>query len=48
MWASDFPWIAENPGYGRMMKVIDELLQQLSDAERAAIIGGTAERFLRL
>ena len=48
MWASDFPWIAENPGYGKMTQVIDELLPQLSEAERAAIMGGTAERFLRL
>ena len=48
MWASDFPWIAENPGYGRMLRVIDELLPQLSDVERTAVMGGTAERFLRL
>jgi predicted TIM-barrel fold metal-dependent hydrolase len=48
LWGSDFPWIVKEPGYGNTRKVIDELLPELSDAEAQAILGGTAQRFLRL
>lgn len=48
MWATDFPWITENPGYKKMTLVIDELLPGLTGNERNAIMGQTAERFLRL
>ena len=47
MWASDAPWIYGEPGYGALTTVLDELLPQLSESERAAIMGGTAQRFLR-
>ncbi len=47
MWATDFPWIMEDPGYGRLTEVIDELLPELTDPERADIMGGTAKRVLR-
>lgn len=47
MWATDFPWILEEPGYGRLTEVIDPLLPDLTDGERAEIMGGAAERFLR-
>ena len=47
MWGTDFPWIVAEPGYGRAMGVIDELLPDLGPAERTAIMGGTAKRFLR-
>jgi predicted TIM-barrel fold metal-dependent hydrolase len=47
MWASDFPWIAEDPGYGKMVGVLDELLPGLSGEERSRIMGGTAREFLR-
>jgi predicted TIM-barrel fold metal-dependent hydrolase len=47
MWASDFPWIVEDPGYGRLFRVLDELLPDLSGEERALIMGETARRFLR-
>jgi len=47
MWASDFPWILDDPGYGALTRVIDELLPGLTAQERADIMGGTARRFLR-
>ncbi len=47
MWASDFPWIVELPGYGALLKVVDELLPGLNGRERDAIMGETAHRFLR-
>jgi len=47
MWATDFPWIIEDPGYGKLVRVLDELLPDLSQAERAEIMGETARRFLR-
>ena len=47
MWATDFPWIAEDPGYGRQVEVVNELIPDLSDDERADIMGRTASQFLR-
>ena len=47
MWATDAPWIYEEPGYGKYTRVIDELLPSISERERADIIGGTAGWFLR-
>ncbi len=47
MWATDFPWIAEDPGYGPLTRLMDELLPDLTEHERADIMGGTAQRFLR-
>ena len=47
MWATDFPWILEEPGYGKLTTVIEELLPDLSDAELADIMGGNAKRILR-
>ena len=47
MWATDAPWIYEEPGYGKYTRVIDELLPNISERERADIIGGTARWFLR-
>ena len=47
MWATDFPWIYQDPGYGRLVEVIDHLLPDLSQSERRAIMGETARRFLR-
>lgn len=44
MWATDFPWIRENPGYGALTCVLDHLLPDLDDADRALIMGGTARR----
>ena len=47
MWATDAPWIYQEPGYGEYTRVIDELLPDLSEQERGEIMGGTAGRFLR-
>lgn len=47
MWASDAPWIYQEPGYGALTTLLDQLLPQLSASERDAIMGGTAQRFLR-
>ena len=47
MWATDFPWILEEPGYGKLTTVIEELLPNLSEAELADIMGGNAKRILR-
>ena len=47
MWGSDFPWIVADPGYGRLTGVVRNLLPDLSEDDHAAIMGGTASRFLR-
>ncbi len=47
MWATDFPWILENPGYGELTTVVQQLLPNLSQSELAGIMGGNAKRFLR-
>ena len=47
IWATDFPWILEDPGYGPLTRVVDELLPGLSASERDAVMGGNAKRFLR-
>ena len=47
MWASDFPWIQKDPGYGQLTNIIKELLPNLSDDEYDDIMGGTAARFFQ-
>lgn len=47
MVASDWPWIQDNPGHAETLAVIDHLLPDLSDAERAAAKGGTATSLFR-
>ncbi|NKB68449.1 MAG: amidohydrolase family protein [Candidatus Latescibacteria bacterium] len=47
MWATDAPWIYQQPGYGPLTTIIDELLPGISAQEKAAIMGGTAGEFLR-
>ena len=42
LWASDFPWIMENPGYAEQLDLVDHLLPDLTGTERQQIIGGTA------
>ena len=44
MWCSDFPWIVEKPGYGKLAELIDHHLPDLSSGERAMIMGGTAAK----
>ena len=43
MWASDFPWIVEYPGYQQQLDLVDVLLPNLDEIERKKIRGGTAE-----
>ena len=42
MWATDSPWILEEPGYENLTRVIDAQLPDLSEEQRALIMGGTA------
>jgi predicted TIM-barrel fold metal-dependent hydrolase len=44
MWCSDFPWIVEEPGYGRLAALIDHHLPGLSSRERELVMGGNALR----
>jgi predicted TIM-barrel fold metal-dependent hydrolase len=46
MWATDFPWIQEDPGYGRLRHVLDNLLPDLDEGDRALIMGETARRMV--
>ena len=43
LWASDFPWITEEPGYQEQLALVDYLLPDLSTEDRAKIIGRNAE-----
>ena len=42
MWATDYPWIAPEPGYGRLAWMIDHHLPEISKNEREMVMGGTA------
>ncbi|MDQ4058763.1 MAG: amidohydrolase [Actinomycetota bacterium] len=44
LWASDYPWIKQDPGYEPQLNLIDHYLPELPEEERAAIMGGTAAR----
>ncbi len=46
MWASDFPWIIDDPGYGACLELVDHHLPGLSGSERDAILGGTCRTIL--
>lgn len=46
LWASDFPWIVADPGYGECVAVLDHLLPDLSSEQRQRIMGETARHFL--
>ena len=47
LWATDFPWIVDDPGYEKMVRIVDELLPGLDADERQEIMGGTARRLLQ-
>ena len=47
MWASDFPWILGDPGYGPLTNIARELMPDISETEYDDIMGETARRFLR-
>jgi predicted TIM-barrel fold metal-dependent hydrolase len=42
MWASDFPWIRDEPGYARLLDLPARQMPWLTAAERDAVLGGTA------
>ena len=42
MWCSDFPWICEEPGYTRLVGLVDHHLPGISQEEKALIMGGNA------
>jgi L-fuconolactonase len=43
-WASDFPWILDEPGYGALLELPERHLPNLTDAERTDIFAGTVAR----
>lgn len=45
-WASDYPWIAREPGYEEMAKLPGYLLGEISPFDLEEIMGGTAARLL--
>jgi L-fuconolactonase len=45
-WASDYPWIRDDPGYAEMLSLVDVHLPDLSAMEREQITGGTVRRLL--
>ena len=42
MWCTDSPWILEEPGYGKLVELIDHHLPSISEAEKKMMMGGTA------
>ncbi|MFI0355705.1 amidohydrolase family protein [Actinomadura sp. 9N407] len=42
LWASDYPWTRDVPGYAELLRLAEHALPGLSAAERAALHGGTA------
>ena len=43
LWASDFPWILEVPGYEEQLNLVDIMLPDLSKKDLNLIKGGNAE-----
>jgi L-fuconolactonase len=48
MWGSDFPPVASREGYANALAWPRRVLGELTEAERAAIFGGTAARIFKL
>ena len=44
LWASDFPWITEEPGYKEQLALVDYLLPELNTEDRSKICGGNVEK----
>jgi predicted TIM-barrel fold metal-dependent hydrolase len=42
MWASNFPHIVHQAGYGTALTLVDAALPDIPARDRAAIMGGTA------
>ena len=47
LWASDFPWTLEIPGYVEQLNLVGKLLPDISREEEELIQGGNAERLFR-
>jgi L-fuconolactonase len=47
-WASDYPWIVESPGYGRLLELPHRHLPNIAAADLNEIMGGTAARLFDL
>ena len=47
MWATDFPWIDVDPGYGNLVDLPHKSLPDLTAVEHAHLMGRTAAQFLR-
>ena len=48
LWASDWPWIEVNPGYESLIALTDIYFGGISDFDRQEIMGGNAQRLLKL
>jgi L-fuconolactonase len=48
LWASDWPWTKEVPGYGVLQSLVDHFFPAATADERAAVMGGNAVRLFRL
>jgi len=48
MWGSDWPVLNEAGSYAAWLSAAEDLMQHLSEQDRAAIFGGTAAEFYRL
>jgi predicted TIM-barrel fold metal-dependent hydrolase len=46
LWASDFPFA--EPGYGRLLELVDRTFPDLDEADRRDILGGTCARLFGL
>jgi L-fuconolactonase len=42
LWASDYPWTRDVPGYGTLLELAEQALPDASASDLAAIHGGTA------
>lgn len=48
MWASDWPWIKDKPGYAELIDLLDVQLPGLTSDARDRILAGNAKRILRI
>lgn len=46
MWASDWPWIKEQPGYCELLELVSHHLPGLNSTDVDLIVGGNAQRVL--
>ena len=47
LWGTDFPYMLDEPGYGKTLALTKELLPFLTDHDRQWILGGTAMKLWR-